>query len=450
MHRSTTPDPVRPTADTPGHDTPGHDPTRFDLVVVGAGVAGLAAALTATAAHARTLVVDAHGVGGRARTTDHEGWLLNVGPHALYRRAAFDTLLDHHGIVVTGGEPATGELRLVRDGVAHRQALTPLGIARTRLLTPRERVRLAAFFARLGRIDPASLAGRSVDDWLAPLPARVRQFVEMLVRVGTYTDAPELLDAGAAAAQLQLATGPGIRYVDGGWGSIVHSMTERVASAGGQVRTGTAVRSISTAPGGVVVTTVDGEQVEAGAVVVAAGGPEVAGRLASAPVRGADRLGAPVTASVLDLCLRRPVPRLAFGLDVPHYLSSHAPSAAVAPAGRGLVSVLRYHRPGEHPAEPAMQRAELRAVAELAGIDPADVVHERSLHRLVVAHGSPTAAGGGLAGRPTIDALGVPGAYVAGDWVGPVGLLADASAASGTAAARAALDVIARRATIGA
>ncbi|MTA15411.1 MAG: FAD-dependent oxidoreductase, partial [Actinobacteria bacterium] len=330
MHRSTTPDPVRPIAGSPDSD-PGSDPgpVRFDLVVVGAGVAGLAAALTATAANARTLVVDAHGVGGRARTADHEGWLLNVGPHALYRRAAFDALLDHHGIAVTGGAPATAELRLVRDGVAHRQALTPVGIARTRLLTPRERVRLAAFFARLSRIDPANLTGRTVHDWLAPLPARVRQFVEMLVRVGTYTDAPELLDAGAAAAQLQLATGPGIRYVDGGWGSIVRSMVDAVERACGEVRTGTAIRSISTAPHGVVVTTVDGEQVEAGAVVIAAGGPEVAERLASAPVGGADRLGAPVTASVLDLCLRRPVPRLAFGLDEPHYLSSHAPSAAV-------------------------------------------------------------------------------------------------------------------------
>ncbi|CAB4590552.1 unannotated protein [freshwater metagenome] len=44
----------------------------------------------------------------------------------------------------------------------------------------------------------------------------------------------------------------------------------------------------------------------------------------------------------------------------------------------------------------------------------------------------------------------MPGVFVAGDWVGPVGLLADASAASGTTAARAALGVIARRATIGA
>ena len=44
-----------------------------------------------------------------------------------------------------------------------------------------------------------------------------------------------------------------------------------------------------------------------------------------------------------------------------------------------------------------------------------------TLHRSVVTHGSPTARGGGLAGRPGIDALGLPGVLIAGDWVGPTG-----------------------------
>jgi phytoene dehydrogenase-like protein len=446
MHRSPTSDPAR-------HPEPATRlDTRLDteVVVVGAGIAGLAAALTTAAAHARTLVLDAHPAGGRARTVDHDGWLLNVGPHALYRGAAFETLLEQHGIAVTGGEPATAELRLVRDGCAHRQTLTPGAIARTKLLTPRERWRLAVFFGRLRLLDASTLTGRSVADWLAPLPPRVREFVEMLVRVSTYTHASDVFDAGAAASQLQLATGAGVRYVDGGWGSIVRSMVDTVERAGGEVRTGTAVRSISAVDGAVLVETDRGERVRAHTVVVAAGGPDVASRLTGAVVRRGDHLTAPITASVLDLCLRRPLPRLAFGLDEPQYLSSHAPSARVAPPQRGLVSVMRYLSPGEAPPEPAAQRDALRSFATLAGIDPADVVHERSLHRLVVAHGAPTAAGGGLSGRPVIDALGIPGVFVAGDWVGPEGLLADAAAASGTAAARAALDVVARRATIAA
>ena len=67
------------------------------------------------------------------------------------------------------------------------------------------------------------------------------------------------------------------------------------------------------------------------------------------------------------------------------------------------------------------------------------MLHERYLHQSVVTAGSPSAAGGGLPGRPGVDALGLPGVFLAGDWVGPTGLLSDASAASAQSAVRAAL-----------
>jgi phytoene dehydrogenase-like protein len=44
------------------------------------------------------------------------------------------------------------------------------------------------------------------------------------------------------------------------------------------------------------------------------------------------------------------------------------------------------------------------------------------------------ARNGGLAGRPAITATGVPGVLLAGDWVGPEGMLVDASFSSGHAA----------------
>jgi hypothetical protein len=40
---------------------------------------------------------------------------------------------------------------------------------------------------------------------------------------------------------------------------------------------------------------------------------------------------------------------------------------------------------------------------------------------------------------------GAPGLFIAGDWVGPEGLIADAAAASAGAASRAALDWLAAR-----
>jgi hypothetical protein len=125
-------------------------------------------------------------------------------------------------------------------------------------------------------------------------------------------------------------------------------------------------------------------------------------------------------------------------MDDPLYMSSHAPLAKLAPAGSGLVSLMRYLAPGHSSVEAPGARSVLREMARAAGIPDDAIIFERPLLRVVVTHGAPTARGGGLAGRPSIDALGVPGMFIAGDWVGPRGLLADASAASGQQAGRAA------------
>ena len=66
--------------------------------------------------------------------------------------------------------------------------------------------------------------------------------------------------------------------------------------------------------------------------------------------------------------------------------------------------------------------------------------------RRVVAFDRPQ-PGRGLAGRTPVDVADLPGLFVAGDWVGPTGQLADASAASAVAAARRAVDHSTRRAT---
>ena len=66
------------------------------------------------------------------------------------------------------------------------------------------------------------------------------------------------------------------------------------------------------------------------------------------------------------------------------------------------------------------------------------VVAERYGRRLVVSHDRPRPERG-LEGRPGPRISDCPGVFVAGDWVGTTGLLADASIASGQAAAVAAL-----------
>jgi phytoene dehydrogenase-like protein len=415
---------------------------RSDVIVIGAGIAGLSAAVTVAATGATVTVLDAHPGGGRARTDERDGFLHNTGPHALYLGGHLHDLLRRHGLDLPGRSPDTTRLDLWWDGAVTRLDLTPVGLARTPLFGRRSRMRMLALFGLMPRRRPGPLVGRTVADWLADEPADVGAFVRSIVRLSTYGDADDELDAGAAVAQLRIAFA-GVRYLDGGWARIVDGLTARARRLGAIVRTDLAVTGAETDGTACVVHTASGS-FRATNVVIAAGGPDVAERLTGAPVAGRARLTGSVGASTLDLALTRVHEGVQLGVDEPLYLSPHAPLAALAPTGRGLVGVMRYLAPGTSAGDPAQRREELRAFARLAGIDDTDIVHERYLHQSVVTHGLPAARGGGLAGRPAVDALGMPGVFLAGDWVGSTGFLADASAASGEAAGRLAADRCAR------
>jgi len=68
----------------------------------------------------------------------------------------------------------------------------------------------------------------------------------------------------------------------------------------------------------------------------------------------------------------------------------------------------------------------------------AEVVTRRLMRDLVVTHDLPQAAHGGLRGRTAGAVGGIRNLWLAGDWVGPTGMLADAAFASARAAALAA------------
>ncbi|MGH8974307.1 MAG: amine oxidase, partial [Acidimicrobiia bacterium] len=174
-------------------------------------------------------------------------------------------------------------------------------------------------------------------------------------------------------------------------------------------------------------------------VVLAAGTPRAAASLLERAPAAWTALGPEVEASTLELGLTRPLEHpVLFGIDPPIYLADHAASAkGLAPEGGGLVHVLRYLELGEQ--TPAGElRSSMEEHAGIAGVDPATIEEQRFLRRMTVAGATPTPANGGLAGRPGVDSTGTPGLYVAGDWVGPTGWLADAVFASGSAAGEAA------------
>jgi phytoene dehydrogenase-like protein len=416
---------------------------RTDVVVVGGGLAGLAAAAFAARRGARVKVLEAQrALGGRAATDLRDGFALNLGPHALYQGGHAAAVLGELGIERSAGTPPASSTYLRIGDDVDLLPSSASTLVRSGVLPVLAKPEWARLASRLGKLDKASLAATTLDDWLdaeVKHPA-VRSLVVALARVASYSATPALMSAGAALEQLSLAATSGVRYLDGGWQRLVADLREVAERAGAAVVAGGPVTAIRRDEGGWWVEATSGS-VRAGAVVVAGGGPEVAARLLDRPLWF--EAPPPVTASTLDLGLRRvPERRALFGVDRPLYFSTHSPPAELAPPGHALATVMRYHVAGESP-DPVPVRAELEEHAVRAGVRSEDVVLRRYLHKVVVSHGLPMASTGGLAGRPAVAVPGQAGVFVAGDWVGAEGQLADASLASGRAAGLAAAEAVA-------
>jgi phytoene dehydrogenase-like protein len=406
------------------------DEKTADVIVVGAGLAGLAAAATAARAGRRTLVLDGRSPGGRARTDERNGFLFNQGAHALYRGGKAEEVLADLGVTgLAGGKPSLHQWGVTGDLVSPLP-FTPTGVVRSKLVGAAGKAQLGRFFAGLLRLEPASLADRSAESWLSGLGYRddATDILRMLSRVASYAGDLDAISADAVAGQLKMASLKGVRYLDHGWRTIVDGLLASVTAAGATVETGDPVVAVEPDGDAVAVRVGHGGSFTAAAVVLATGGPAATASLLREPPRWG-LVGPPSTAACLDLGLRAdPDKRVLFGVGRPLYLSTHTGAADLAPAGRSVVHVMRY---GARDAE--TDRAELWEHAHVAGIADEDVVEQRFLARMVTNHAVPV-PGSGLAGRPSIHGAGVPGIFVAGDWVGPEGLLADAALASGQAA----------------
>ena len=149
---------------------------RWDVVVVGGGLAGLAAARTVVAAGKRVVVVEAHDVGGRARTSTHDGFRFNLGPRALYLGGAGHKVLRGFGIEARGGAPDGDRAHGLLNGELVRLPGTARSLLTTSLLGARGKVAIARLLGGLAKLKPRDYAHQTARAWLdmLRLPARCR------------------------------------------------------------------------------------------------------------------------------------------------------------------------------------------------------------------------------------------------------------------------------------
>jgi phytoene dehydrogenase-like protein len=410
---------------------------RFDAVVIGGGLAGhLAAVRLAKTGRSVALLERAKHPGGRAATTSADDIHFNLGPRALYCHGHAFRALDELKIPFSGRFPNPGTpLAMVQDR-GYRLPATLCGLLLTRLLSPRDKWRFARLLGELPKLDTAGLMHTDVRTWATERygDGALANLLFAFFRVTSYAADMEHYSAGAALEQLRLALEGNVWYVDGGWQSIIDGLRDEAVRSGVFLGSESPVASVRQTDDGLAIHVTRKETLTADSVVLAVG-PEQAATILDLPDdhRLSQWIGTarPVRAACLDVALvklPRQEHRFALGIDEPYYLSVHSAAAKLAPDGVAVVHVMKYLSNDESTS--GVER-DLEAFFDRAQPGWRKLVlKRRTLPNMLVAPDLPQAACGGLSGRPPVDVAGMPGVFVAGDWVGSHGQLADASAAS--------------------
>jgi phytoene dehydrogenase-like protein len=424
--------------------------TTSNIAVVGGGLAGLTAAnFLARAGFSVTLFEKSRAVGGRARTNLEQGFHFNLGPHALYRGGAAFGILRELGVEFQGRPPATSSGFAIDRGAKHTLPVGPVSLLTSGLFGLGAKLEAARLLGGIGKFDARGVERLSLREWAEREIRRddARRLFHSIVRVSTYADDPERQSAGAAIAQLQSALASGALYLDGGWQTLVRGLRDSAEKEGVKIINGGRVKAVERDERVRGVRLADGGFYDAPAVVIAAGPAEACelieggeGTILSEWAKAA----IPVRAACLDValeCLPEPRSLFALGVDRPLYFSVHSSAAKLAPENGAVIHVAKYLGAGPDGDPQAVER-ELEETLDI--MQPGwrnAVVARQFLPVMTVSNALVTAAQGGVKGRPRPDVPGVEGLYVAGDWVGPEGMLADASMTS----AKLAAETIARR-----
>ncbi|MFJ8951586.1 NAD(P)-binding protein [Streptomyces sp. NPDC102381] len=227
----------------PTHSTHPTRPTPT-LTVIGGGLAGLTAAITAAEAGARVTLHEAHHtLGGRARTAEGT-YLTHEGPHALYNGGPHWTWLRQRELLgpLAPIPPLEGaRLRFHRDGALRR---TPPA-ALLRLLRHRpERAPVDEDFTAWATRVAGPDAARAAANYTA---------------VALFHHAPGSLSARFVQERLRRTAKvpPEAQYPVGGWSSVIDRMASRAWNLGVRMETLSRIDTVPTDTPVVVATSLD-------------------------------------------------------------------------------------------------------------------------------------------------------------------------------------------------
>jgi phytoene dehydrogenase-like protein len=409
------------------------------VVIVGGGLSGLTAAVQlGRSGVACVLLDDGVELGGRARTDRQYGFDLNYGPHRLYEGGAAVSRLRALHIPLDAAPRGPNGGYAVWRGRKHTLPVGLCSLMTTGLFGPGAKREIAHVMTAVANLDSRSVMHLSIGDWTRRhiVDDDVRQVVLAFVRHTTYCDDPDRFSAEAAIDQLQISLRSRVLYVHNGWRALIDSLETAMKAAGGLVvRRARAIGiDIRDACASAVILS-NGIRIPARAVILAVT-PHAAERILSGVrIRVPD---AAVRVAALDVALERLPDRravFAVGIDESGCFSADSSVARVAPNAGAVVHLAKYLPTGAD-GSAADERQLERAMDLLQPSWRRKVVYRRFLPSIVVSHALVSASSGGFAGRPGIEVPTISNIFLAGDWIGTVGQLADACVSSAIEAAQ--------------
>jgi glycine/D-amino acid oxidase-like deaminating enzyme len=202
-----------------------------EVTVIGAGIAGLTAAITAAQQGARVRVLEERAeVGGRARTTPPP-YVANLGPHALYSDGEFWQWLEREDLLPRTVIRGPG-LLLFRHHGEIRPRLTALGPAVASILSE------------------SPPADQPFGSWAGALAGdEGTELLCALASITTFDADAARLSAAFVHERIRRSLQPDVvRYVVGGWRSLVARLVERASDLGVTIETRHKVTRLPRAP----------------------------------------------------------------------------------------------------------------------------------------------------------------------------------------------------------
>jgi phytoene dehydrogenase-like protein len=372
------------------------------VTVIGGGLAGLVAAITAAEADRRVTLHEGHRrIGGRAASTDGP-FRANLGPHVLYDDGPLWHWLGERGLATPAPRGSVTQLRAVWQGQLRRSP--PVHLLRA-LLARRE----------------AAPVRTSFRDWAtARFGAEAAEPLSATAGVFTFDHDPGRLSAAFVWERLVrvLTTiPPAARYVPGGWQTLIDRLAAYARRLGVRIVTGSRIEELPDRP------------------VIVATELRAAGRLLGDETLGWES----ARAAFLDLALEehRGDPFVVGMLDRPGWVERFTkPDPSLAPPGHSLLQAQTGLPPGESLTDGI---ARLEAVLDRAYVDWRERVAWRRQYELDGRAGALDLPGTTWRDRPAIDRG--DGVYLVGDMVAAPGLLSEVSHASAVTAVEAILTV---------